>query len=723
MADRNVVVRGTNSKPVASEMLAEFFESDPASPVGGQLFIGFPVTTTAEGSRPVDAVYVSPEHGVVVFDVVEGTEVGDIEDRQDDMGRLVEVRLLQHAELVKKRRLLIDVQPVTFAPIATSGQLGDDAEYPTANRDSLATALAAIRWDGDVETYQRTISALQSISGIRRMSTPRPVARPDSRGAKLKGLESSIAMLDSQQSRAVIETAHDVQRIRGLAGSGKTVVLALKAAYLHAQHPDWRIGVTFNTRSLSAQFRRLINNFTIEQTSDEPDWLKVHVLPAWGASGAPSRDGVYHRFCVENQVAYMDFGRAKAAFGSADALAGACRTALGSTASVRHTFDVLLVDEAQDLPAEFLRMCYEMLGEDKRLVYAYDELQTLSGVGLAPPEEIFGRDEAGNPRVRFDIDNEAGRRDIILEKCYRNSRPLLVTAHALGFGVYRVPPPKTTTGLVQIFEQKSLWDDIGYRVRSGELEDGHPVVLARDEDASPRFLEEHSPVDDLLNFQTFETSAQQADWVAQQIETNLKQDELVPNDIIVINPDPITTRNNVGPLRKRLFEMGIPTHLAGIDTGPDVFFKNDEQSITFTGIHRAKGNEAAMVYVINAHESITSTANLARIRNRLFTAITRSKGWVRVVGIGEDMDVLIQEFDQVKDQNFALSFTYPTEAERATLQVLHRDMSRATVRRVKGYDKTMAGLASDLANGEVLPEDLDPETLAVLRNLFAHGQE
>ena len=56
--------------------------------------------------------------------------------------------------------------------------------------------------------------------------------------------------LDHLQSRIVIETVEDVQRIRGLAGSGKTIVLALKAAYLHASHPEWRIAVTFLTRSI-----------------------------------------------------------------------------------------------------------------------------------------------------------------------------------------------------------------------------------------------------------------------------------------------------------------------------------------------------------------------------------------------------------------------------------------------------------------------------------------
>ena len=44
----------------------------------------------------------------------------------------------------------------------------------------------------------------------------------------------------------------------------KTVVLALKAAYLHSQHPDWNIAVTFYTRSLSQQYKDMITNFSYE---------------------------------------------------------------------------------------------------------------------------------------------------------------------------------------------------------------------------------------------------------------------------------------------------------------------------------------------------------------------------------------------------------------------------------------------------------------------------
>ena len=96
---------------------------------------------------------------------------------------------------------------------------------------------------------------------------------------------------------------------------------------------------------------------------------------------------------------------------------------------------------------------------------------------------------------------------------------------------------------------------------------------------------------------------------------------------MVIHTNPITTQSEVGIVRKILFEKGINSHVAGA-ANPDIFSEND--SITFTGIYRAKGNEAAMVYVINGQECY-SGSELARKRNILFTAITRSKAWVRII--------------------------------------------------------------------------------------------
>ena len=120
--------------------------------------------------------------------------------------------------------------------------------------------------------------------------------------------------------------------------------------------------------------------------------------------------------------------------------------------------------------------------------------------------------------------------------------------------------------------------------------------------------------------------------------------------------------------------MGVHSHLAGVDTDADTFYRHDAESITFTGIYRVKGNEAGMVYVINAQDCNLPATNLASIRNQLFTAITRSKSWIRVSGIGYWMDALIAEFNSLKETDFVLRFIYPTAEQRENLRIVHRDM-------------------------------------------------
>jgi superfamily I DNA and RNA helicase len=716
MNPKLTVVRGTNSKPASSEALARFFAE--RTEYEGQVFIGFPVLSAPEGRYPIDALFISRDNGVVIFDLIEGNDPGEYEERQDDAANVVEAKLKAHRELTSRRDLLVKINTVSFAPaVADTGRLGHDG-YAICNAASLKSAIDGFKWDAAENLFEATLSAIQSISTIRKSRSKRIVKSKDSRGAKLKRLEDSIATLDSLQSKAVIETTDGVQRIRGLAGSGKTIVLALKAAYLHAQHPEWRIAVTFNTRSLKDQFRRLINTFSIEQTGEEPDWENLRIVSAWGAPGGSERDGIYHEFCRVHDLPYYDFQSARRGFGRGDEFAHVCQDALERVGSVSALYDVILVDEGQDFSPAFLRLCYAFLNEKKRLVYAYDELQNLAGEAMPPLEAIFGANPKGSPRVRLDESWPGeSQRDIILGKCYRNSRPVLTTAHALGFGIYRQPPGPRTTGLVQMFDNPQLWEEIGYSVKSGELKDGTDVVLRRTEETSPKFLEEHSPIDDLIQFKRFESEDAQAEWVIEAIRQNLEMDELRHDDIMVINPDPLTTANKVGLIRRKLLEMGVNSHLAGVTTGPDVFFQPEAKSVTFTGIYRAKGNEAGMVYIINGQDCQTSAFNLAGIRNRLFTAISRSKAWVRVLGVGEDMDRLIEEFEKLKGNGFELRFKYPSEKDLRHLRIVHRDITPEEQRHIELRKRGLSSIIEDLEAGTLQPEDLGDDLVRKLSEL------
>jgi superfamily I DNA and RNA helicase len=706
------IIRSFMSKPAAMERLVSAFEA--ANLTEGTLWVGFPLLSDSTSTFSVDALFLSQAHGMVVFDVVEGANLGDFAARQDDLSRLVQAKLLREKALSRKGQVLVPISTCTFAPALLAAGVADaresepDYELLTINDVDQHLANVIRQQLVDVALVQRAKSALQNMSNLRKRSFRRHVERVDSRGAKLQRLEESIATLDKSQTEAVLQVPDGVQRIRGLAGSGKTVVLARKAAYLHSLHPDWRIAVTFNVRALKQQFLSLIEEFVIGETGEAPDWGKVQVINSWGSPSSRAGTGIYAEFCKANGVEYQDFRTAEGRYGGQSAFEEICKLALGQVAEPVPVYDVILVDEAQDFSPSFLRLCYELLDEKKRLVYAYDELQNVSSQGMPSPEEIFGHDETGKPRVNFnEIGRTSARRDILLERCYRNSRPLLSTAHAFGFGIYREAPSNATTGLVQMFDQPSLWADIGYEVFNGRLEDNADVTLSRTEHSSPLFLENHSDLSDLISVESFKTSEEQYEWVAEQIRRNLYEDELKPNDIMIVNPDPITARKNFGPLRNLLLDLGINTHLAGVDTSSDSFFSADEKSVTCTGIYRAKGNEAGMVYVINAHEGQASTYNLALIRNRLFTAVTRSKAWVRVTGLDPNMSILTSEFNRIKAEEFALRFRYPTASEREKLRIVHRELSGHQQKVVKSSDRTARELLKSLTDGNVHVEDLD----------------
>ncbi|HCQ9068300.1 TPA: DEAD/DEAH box helicase [Klebsiella pneumoniae] len=715
MTERLNITRGVNKKPVATDALEQSLEI--LRDLQGDVFTGYPLIATPDGKYSIDATLVSPSKGIVLFDLIEGPDVGEYAERQDDLANKIEARLKLHRELVKGRQLLVPLSVISFAPGINNIEAVAVENYPLVNEHGLAAALNELSWvNGNNDLYRMTLSAIESLSSIRKSRSKREVHRLDSRGAKLKRLEDSIATLDHRQNKAVIETVDGVQRIRGLAGSGKTIVLALKAAYLHTQYPDWRIAVTFHTRSLKGQFRRLINNFCIEQSGEEPDWTKIRIINAWGAPGGDARDGIYYEYCRATGTEFLDFRNASGRFGGNErAFDGACQAALANASDAAHLYDVILADEAQDFAPSFLKLCYSMLKPPKRLVYAYDELQNLSGTSLPPPEEIFGNDAAGRPLVTFGDDR---RRDVILQKCYRNSRPVLVSAHGLGFGIYREAPQGAPTGLVQMFDYPALWEEIGYKVKSGQLAKGQHIVLERTAETSPRFLEEHSDINDLVHFIKFDDEAQQNAWLVQQIQSNLTVDELRHDDIIVIHSDPRTARGSTGPIRRKLFEAGVQTHLAGVDTDADVFFRTDTPSVTFTGIYRAKGNEAGMVYVINAQDCNGSGPGLSSLRNRLFTAITRSKAWVRVIGYGPRMQELIEEFNALKQSGFVLDFTYPDEALLSKLRIVHRDLSPQERQRLEKRKSQLADLLGDLESGELHPEDLDDITREKLKKLL-----
>ena len=158
--------------------------------------------------------------------------------------------------------LRFEVSPIIYVHSAT---LPQDAEFDSrlvtslAGFDSILQELAAneaISKDGVAEI--RSV-----IEGAKALSRPQKRtienAQEQKAATALVLLEAEIANFDQQQRRAALVNVPGPQRIRGLAGSGKTVILAMKAAHLHLTRPDEHILVTFFTRSLRASLKNSVN--------------------------------------------------------------------------------------------------------------------------------------------------------------------------------------------------------------------------------------------------------------------------------------------------------------------------------------------------------------------------------------------------------------------------------------------------------------------------------
>lgn len=678
------IVRGAIKNQIASADLIETING-VQNEYTGTLFLAYPLSATAESVVTIDALLVTKEKGIIAFIFDSGAER---EEQQDSLYYQITNTLNNYETLRKGRRLAVEPNVITYCVEFEVPECSN--EYIYASRDNMKEILENSIGNFDSDYYEKLIEALQKISTMKPKKQRRNVVKESSRGAIMKNIEKQIANLDQWQKKAAFEVPEGPQRIRGLAGSGKTVVLALKAAYLHAQYPDWNIAVTYYTRSLSQQFSEMIANFSREFIGDEPDWNRLHIIHAWGTY---SEEGIYSIAVRKVGLTPLNYTNAKSKYGSNGAFEGICREAVCAFGNQTYEeYDAILIDEAQDMPSDFFKLCYSLLKEPKRLVFAYDELQNLGNNSMPSLEEMFGLNMDGTPKVVLENKVNEARQDIVLPICYRNTPWALTLAHSLGFGIYR------PEGLVQLFSDTDLWTDIGYKVISGTLENGKHVKLMRSEEASPTYFKDLLDKDDAVLVERFDNRIQEYKWVSEQIKKNIEEDELDPDDILVIFPDTYYAKSEYAEFRKFLILNGINSNLVGVATSRDTF--KTEGCITCSHIYRAKGNEAPMVYILNA-DYCAQNIELRKVRNILFTAITRSRAWVRICGVGDGIDILLNETKHCTDKGYALEFKIPTEAELKKMNLIHRDRTEQEIREMKNASKMAKDLSRLIKEGKI----------------------
>lgn len=680
------IVRGKISNIVATKELIKIIEQRMTHEFNETLYLGYPLSANAESKVTVDALLLSEQLGLIAFVFSKAEDTALIVEEQGELYFQLINTLTQYPSLRKGRSLAFEPHVISITPNTIDGDVDD--EYILTTFDRLLQTLSEIP-EFNVDYYKVLAESLQKVASIKPRKKRENVKSIGSKGDIIKKIEKEIANLDQWQKKAALEIVDGPQRIRGLAGSGKTIVLALKAAYLHAQFPEWDIVVTYYTRSLWQQYRDLITKFVFEFSRDEPNWDKLHLFHAWGSQ---SEQGLYSEIAHSIGQVPINFANAKMKFGRDNAFLGICNE-LNEIIPTNYEplYDLLLIDEAQDMPAPFFKLAYKCVKKPKRIVWAYDELQNLSSSTMPSIEEMFGCDDNGKTLVELKNEQDEPLQDIILPVCYRNPPWALALAHSLGFGIYR-------DRLVQHFDTLELWEDIGYKKDKGSLSFGKKVTLSRRPDATPNYFYDLLDPNDVIQTKCFSDVDMQYDYVAKQIKKNITEDELDPDDILVIFPSVIYAKSQYQRFLQHLARYSISSMLAGVTNDRDIF--RIPGSISCSAIYRAKGNEAPMVYIVNA-DCCYEGVELIKLRNTIFTAITRSRAWVRIYGVGSVMDGLISEIQKFKNSEYVLDFKIPTQTEMKRLRTINRERSASDTRRIEEAQKGVKTLIELVTKGEL----------------------
>ena len=274
--------------------------------------------------------------------------------------------------------------------------------------------------------------------------------------------EEILRTLDRQQERLARGLGPGYRLIRGVAGSGKTLVLTHRAQHMARHFPTWRILLVCFNKALSLALERQVTEHSGVQVFNL-DSLARRVLQRTG-----------HSLGDEGRP---DFEKRR-------------RDALKAVSAIDESqlFDMVLVDEAQDLDKTGLDLAWAMLKPGRtHFVMALDSAQ-----------RIYRRRMTWNPPGMT-----ARGRATVLDVNYRNTRQILNLGRELLSGIGReasdpesddldvlVEPDRALrAGLPPVClacadlrrEAEAIADRVGELHRAGALPDQMAVLLGTEE--------------------------------------------------------------------------------------------------------------------------------------------------------------------------------------------------------------------------------------------------
>lgn len=439
-------------------------------------------------------------------------------------------------------------------------------------------------------------------------------APQDSLASQISQMELGLKEpTDAQRQYAESDIRGQQRLFRGVAGSGKSVLLSLSCAnMLKSMIEDSEslfADPSRTPRIAVVCFNKSLVHYLRERIDDRFGYLNWSVIP-------PNMVLITHFEGLLNQLRRTERSldldidinqketRARQLCERFDALSPATQHRLG--------YDAIFIDEAQDLdPLEIallLRLARPNQSGEKTLIIFYDNAQN-----------IYGRSQPVWEKIGVNI---VGGRTVFLDQCKRNTRETLSLAFNVLVGAFAPEGQRVTTRTfadVQSLRQRKLIDESG-----GVFEIS--------------FTERKGP---LPRIDLFRSRTDEFDAVSREVRRLVHAEKVLPSDILIIHRklSPAEVDRLLERLRPALGSSGTVRAVGRHDHSSKDAPLFSPSVLTVSTIASAKGYDAPIVFLIAADLLKTDTEG----RASFYVGATRAKLLLNITGLINPPSTLLHE--------------------------------------------------------------------------------
>lgn len=606
------------------------------SPAG---FIYIEPCTARSTRRPPDIVLCHPDFGLVVFEVkgyssenIESVNAGSLFVRHQ--GQIRQISAFRQAEQAmydikhqcERASVSGGAQPafnaVVVLPNVTQREWTDRGfsacfpEQVLLLRDDLEPDRLKTKVKRLLSGHQgrpltpEQIHTVKTVFGdsatINITREPRPSIAESSLGAVIDELAVMDKYLSAEQTELSRLTIGGFPRlIRGVAGSGKTIVLANLVARLLNREKNanpslfddfedghLKVAVICFNRALVSFLRQKIKDAYKQQTfEDVPSGDILWV----GHLNSLMRKVTYGR---GPELQYIAVDTAKdAARERAIQYNSQFQSFIQRHASEDHglLYDAIFIDEGQDFEPEEFQSLLSLLKPakktgEKNLIIFYDDAQNL-----------YGRERPVWRQIGIDV--QRGDRAKVMKECFRNTREIVETAFNVLLGSEAASEDKVSL---------KTYADVGYLRDAGLIEEVGSFYKVGFADRTSDYPLTH----------VFANRTKEKEWVATEVERLIKQETVRPEDILILFSYGEVFEDLGDLIRNRLGSEHIQdfSRPYGKHADRDNYIFRDK-CLTLSTVHGAKGYDAYVVFLVGVDLFRSDEAG----RASLYVGATRAK--------------------------------------------------------------------------------------------------